>query len=420
MPAESLLLSALIDGCQPEDHLRVSDRQVSFDTAEPEGRYRDVYTNPTAPAQSKNCAFRVDSHEMWGCRMSAGIGHNSGPQTLTDRIKIVRLRKVMSRSDLSATEKCVAVWLIVEADKNGSSVCPTADMQQAASVKRRETVFSATKKLRVLGIVERDSDRGQRGRYNILPDDVVDAVVDAYESAKSGTAEPHHSGEKWYGESGPVGTQEVVRSDRTTSGKVVRSERTGTVKAVRSDRTSTVEPHHSRAPTRARIESPTGIYTSLSESPPLPPQGAVTLDLTSGETHVGHRVIVNCETVRHADGHFQVSIPAIECRTLGVISAAEIKQKVTGFALQWGLDIEAGKDPKKVVPNNPLNWICACLKGDQTRDQVADIKRTSAKRPAPTGSQRRGETAVDRALRRLRGDAHEQLAIDGECREVLR
>ena len=349
------------------------------------------------------------------------VVHNGGQQALTDRIKIVRLRKLLSRSDLSATEKCVAGWLIVEADKNGASVCATADMQQAASVKRRETVFSATKKLRALGLIERDSDRGQRGRYNILPDNVVEAVVDAYEAAKSGTVEPYHSDEKWYGESGPVDTPEVVRSDSTTSDKVVRSERTGTVKAVRSDRTSTAEPYHSHAPVRARKENPSGLLsTSKVKNPPHPPQGAVTLDLASGETHVGHRVIVNCETVRHADGHFQVSIPAIECRTLGAISAEEIKRKVTGFALQWGLDIEAGKDPKKVVPNNPLNWLCACLKGDQTRDQVADIKRSSAKQAAASGSQRRGETAVDRALRRLRGDAPEQLAIDGECREVLR
>lgn len=134
---------------------------------------------------------------------------------------------------------------------------------------------------------------------------------------------------------------------------------------------------------RARIELPSEVLIPNSlNTPPQPPQGGADTVLKDGEVLLGHRVVVNCQTIRHLDGHFALSIPAVECRTLGIMPRDEIKQKLTGFALQWGLEIEQGRDPRKVVPNNPLNWVCASLQGDQTRAAVAGVRKDQARRPA--------------------------------------
>jgi hypothetical protein len=309
---------------------------------------------------------------------AATLGHNGGPQSLTDRIKVLRLRKLFERNDLNATQKCVGAWLIIEAGKDGTVTCATADLQTAASVKRRDTVFSATKKLKQIGLIERNSDRGQRGRYEILPEHVVEAVAKAYDDSKSGTVEADRFGEKWSGESGPVDDAEVVRSNRTSAAEVVRPKRTGTVEVDRFNRTSPVEPHQSEPRGRARIENPSGLHITLEDSlSPLTPHGRDEAKEGGGESHVGHGVIVNCETIRHATDAFMISIPALEMRTCGRFPRDEVKQKATAFALQWGLSLERGGKLK--IPTDPVSYIAACLMGDQTREQVADIKRSGAK-----------------------------------------
>lgn len=155
-------------------------------------------------------------------------------------------------------------------------------------------------------------------------------------------------------------------------------------------------------------------------STPLPPKDK--FDLLDGEQHVGHGVIVNCETIRHVDNHFQISIPAVMCRTLGVLDEAEVKTKLQGFALQWGLEIEGGKAPDKVVPRNPLNWLVACLQGDETRKAVGKVKQVQARRDSggPDRPKPRGNDAVSRALARLQADRDQKFSreLDLDATEI--
>jgi hypothetical protein len=95
-----------------------------------------------------------------------------------------------------------------------------------------------------------------------------------------------------------------------------------------------------------------------------------------GEVAVGHGVFINCETIRHEA--FTISIPAIECLTLGKFPRDEIRAKAQGHALQWASEIESGKRPELVVPAKIANFLTASLNGEETRQQCADVRKTRA------------------------------------------
>lgn len=107
-------------------------------------------------------------------------------------------------------------------------------------------------------------------------------------------------------------------------------------------------------------------------------------ELKPGEELVGHRVAVNCDTVRHLDGHFSISIPSLELLTVGLaMPRDEIKSKVVGHALQWGLEIESGKSPRAVVPDRVSNFLAASLSGDSTRQRVSAVRTKRAAQAPP-------------------------------------
>src|SRR5688572_5041890 len=100
------------------------------------------------------------------------IGHNGGPplQKFTAKRKIERIKEVLGMHDISAAQKCIGVGIICEAD--GDWITPelsTAELQRYASVKDRETVYRATKKLTAGEVVNPIREEGRPNRYAVLP-----------------------------------------------------------------------------------------------------------------------------------------------------------------------------------------------------------------------------------------------------------
>lgn len=114
------------------------------------------------------------------------------------------------------------------------------------------------------------------------------------------------------------------------------------------------------------------------DSPPVVPQGTRTREAGPNEQEVSHGVIINCETVRHKNGYFAISIPSIELATQGTVPRERVEAIVKGYALQWGLEIEAGGDPKRVVPNDALAYVTAQVRKEFRRPIEDEFKRTRA------------------------------------------
>ncbi len=310
------------------------------------------------------------------------IGDNGGPPMvpLTAKTKLECIKQVLERRDLTPAQKCIGAMMIVQADKEWSAEIKTADLQQAASAKDRETVFRATRTLDEKGIIAKSSARGQSGRYVVLPPRIVEAVLEAYES---GRVDADHSDEKWSGETGrdkwSVPTTQPVGLDPTASAKVVGLKPTSRVKPVGFEPTGPVEADHSP---RARVEynninniynNNNNIHTELEAA-------------REGEENAGCGVFVNCETVRHRD--FTISLKAIELQLCGTVPLAEIKQVALGHALQWALDIEAGKSAAKVLPSNTASFIRGSIQNQRNNSAVTDVRkqRASSKHaPRPDG-----------------------------------
>jgi len=102
---------------------------------------------------------------------------------------------------------------------------------------------------------------------------------------------------------------------------------------------------------------------------------ARTREAGPNEEEVSHGVIVNCETIRHKDGHFALSIPGIELRTQGTVPRDRVLEITKAYALQWGLEIESGKDPRKVVPNDAMAYMSAQVRKEFTRPIDEEFKR---------------------------------------------
>jgi hypothetical protein len=142
----------------------------------------------------------------------AEIGHNGGPP----------IEPLCT--DITSAQKCVGIAIVVLAAKDGITAIGTRELQACASAKDRETVFRATKKLQELSFIRKESERGQGGRYKVLPRRVIDAIVEAYEEQKSGRVEPDRV------EDGhPVGSQptSIPTSRGTLVGLPVRLKRSG-------------------------------------------------------------------------------------------------------------------------------------------------------------------------------------------------
>jgi hypothetical protein len=322
--------------------------------------------------------------------------HNGGPPpiNLTPSTKLECIQSVLDRGDLTAAQKCVGVGLIVAADKEWVSEVGTEDLKRMASIKDRETVFNATKRLDDLGVVSKQSKRGQAGRFSILPPRIVTAVIAAYEETKSGRTKPDQSIRKQSGETGR-GKQSAPTTFPVGSVPTSGEEVVGSVP------TSRVEPDHSRARDIEIYNN--NIYNNL--SPPLPPKPQADAP-REGEVHIGHGVFLNCTTIRHKN--FTLSIEGVTmqiasspaCEPTIDATRAKCRDICQANALQWAAEIENGADPKTVVPTKPLNFIVQSIVNGSVRTEAVRNARSYNKPPLETPEQRK---------RRLMAEAADEL-----------
>jgi len=147
--------------------------------------------------------------------MSAPLNHNGGPslEGMTLKRKLECARAILDRSDLTSTQKCVGLWMVVQADKEWTTEARTAELLRAASAKDRETVFKATRELDAKGIIAKSSVRGQGGKYTVVPPRVVEAITQAYEEKKSSRVKADHLKQKQSGETGRVSPDHSSRAE---------------------------------------------------------------------------------------------------------------------------------------------------------------------------------------------------------------
>ena len=129
----------------------------------------------------------------------------------------------------------------------------------------------------------------------------------------------------------------------------------------------------------------------------------------AGEEHQGHGVYANGETIRHAE--FAISLPGIQMQTLNAgMTANEVRAFCLAHALQWGVEIENGQRPDKVLPSKISNFLARSIMGsvNQARSQAVRERREQAPRPpfgngTANGSVPQVETRAER-LARLAAD----------------
>lgn len=194
-----------------------------------------------------------------------GIGDNGGPRLeprFTPKRKLARIQDILEM-DITAAQKCVGIGIVVQADEEGvSSDLPTRRLLAFASVADPETVYRATKVLKAQHVAEPVKVKGKPNSYRILPPRVIDAIVEAYNSAKKEKATGRVQSEVGSpvepdGSAPPTGRVEpdmVLRSDRTTPAEPVGLDRTGQKK--RSPRTPLKE-NYSNYPTT--LSSPSSL-----------------------------------------------------------------------------------------------------------------------------------------------------------------
>jgi hypothetical protein len=114
---------------------------------------------------------------------------------------------------------------------------------------------------------------------------------------------------------------------------------------------------------------------------------------SASEEILGHGVVVNCETIRHAN--FTISIPgvALRCQASG-LSTAEIKSKLTGIALQWAAEIEGGKKPKDVLPLSMNSALARAVMGDRFQEDVHAMRKGRAGKATPASDAQRQIDAI--------------------------
>ena len=110
-------------------------------------------------------------------------GDNGGPKLkkLTAVRKVERIREVLEM-DISSAQKCIGVSIICDADTDGiTPELSTEDLKRRASVKDRETVYRATRKLDEVRVSKPVKTHGRPNRYIVLSDDEIDAAIEEIE-----------------------------------------------------------------------------------------------------------------------------------------------------------------------------------------------------------------------------------------------
>lgn len=186
------------------------------------------------------------------------LGHNGGPkiEKFTASKKLERITKVLEM-DISATQKCVGIGIIVEADSDGvASEISTAKLQLFASAKDRETVYRATRVLQSREIATSLKNNGKPNSYRVLPPHIAAAVEQAFVESRN---QANQSGETRQGSPDKpdgIPAEQPVGLEPTGRDKPVGLNPTGRAEPVGSNPTGGAA---EGAASHARIESPSGI-----------------------------------------------------------------------------------------------------------------------------------------------------------------
>jgi hypothetical protein len=136
-------------------------------------------------------ALSIPHKELGAAMADRGIGDNGGPplQKFTAKHKVDRIREVLEM-DITPSQKCVGIGIIVEADGDGiAAELSTKRLLTYASVSDRETVYRATKVLKEQSVAEAIKVKGKPNSYRVLPPKVIDSIVDAYNQSRAEFAE---------------------------------------------------------------------------------------------------------------------------------------------------------------------------------------------------------------------------------------
>jgi len=159
--------------------------------------------------------------------------------------------------DISATQKCVGIGIIVEADSDGiASEISTAKLQLFASAKDRETVYRATRVLQTREIASSLKNNGKPNSYRILPPHVAAAVEKAYVESKTTTNQSDETLQGSPAKADGSGHRQPVGLEPTSPDEPVGPNQTGRAEPVRSNPTGGAD---ESAASHARLESPSGI-----------------------------------------------------------------------------------------------------------------------------------------------------------------
>lgn len=126
----------------------------------------------------------------------------------------------------------------------------------------------------------------------------------------------------------------------------------------------------------------------------------------ASESHAGHGVYVNGDTIRHPA--FVISLPGIRMNTIASgLTATELKDRCLGHALQWAAEIENGAPASKVIPGKIANFLSKSIMADQNNAAVADVRKQKARdgygtRTVPDG--KAPETQAQRIARLMAED----------------
>jgi len=131
------------------------------------------------------------------------------------------------------------------------------------------------------------------------------------------------------------------------------------------------------------------------------------------ESHLGHGVYVNGETIRHAA--FAISLPGIRMGTINSgLTANEVKDRCVAHALQWAVEIEIGRSPRDVLPSKIANFLSRSIMGEINQDKIQRVREAKFAQPfGPRGSQpvASGDGSVQESKAdRIRREVKERMA----------
>jgi hypothetical protein len=197
-------------------------------------------------------------------------GHNGGPidRRITDK-EFRSLVTLIVFSRLPGNQKLLAIGAVSAADGNGEAALGAKDMKLICSVSKGDTVFAAKKAIAEngLGIVETVAAAGKANRYRIMPPEVVQSIITAYNARRDSEDIPVPQN----------GTPPIHKNGMTPIPKKETSTHPEKVTTPIPQNGTSTHPENGDG-SRARIETPSGLLFLDNTNTPLPPKGPTKAD----------------------------------------------------------------------------------------------------------------------------------------------